>query len=386
VSSRKLTIDSPLIACALLFAGVVAAAAAWRDRHPHTTSDFTLFYVSAQQTTAAMFDKPPGPPRGNMNPPLFQLMLRPLTLYPLPVAAAIFRAANIVALIGCIWWIARTSEERWTAADYGALLAWAPMASVISLNQLTWLLWPPLVWAWWCWRRERWTAGAIGYGLVLSLKPFVGVVLLWLLVAKQWRAAAASVAAAAAAAMIGVAAYGPAVTRAWVEALGDVTWAYAAMNASVQGVLARALAMSTPSSTPLIQAPALVAPLAGLAGALIVLATLVHTRRRAIDEAWLPLLTSALLASPLGWIYYIWWVLPAARPSRLLLESPLLWMPMGLTILFPAAPWQTITFGSIYFWGLFVLWLNRVWFARVARGLAPAYSAVGLQDQSATVK
>jgi hypothetical protein len=58
---------------ALLVAGILATASAWRDRHPDTTSDFTLFYVSAQQSTPQMFAHPPGPPRGNMNPPLFHL-------------------------------------------------------------------------------------------------------------------------------------------------------------------------------------------------------------------------------------------------------------------------------------------------------------------------
>lgn len=186
--SRTLTVRSPLVGWVLLVVGVLATASAWRDRHPDTTADFTMFYVSALHSSPEMFAQPP-PPRGNMNPPIFQLLVRPLTSFPLPTAAAIFRGLNILALCACIWWLARISDERWTLADYGALLAWAPMASVVVLNQLTWILWPPLLWAWWCWRQNRWVAGAIGYGFALSLKPFLGVILLWLLVTKRWSTA-----------------------------------------------------------------------------------------------------------------------------------------------------------------------------------------------------
>ena len=71
-------------------------------------------------------------------------------------------------------------------------------------------------------------------------------------------------------------------------------------------------------------------------------------------------MVSALLASPLGWLYYIWWILPGTRPSRLLLESPLLWMPMAVTIMLKPSGWVALTLGSVYFWGLFILWIRRM--------------------------
>jgi Glycosyltransferase family 87 len=362
VISRKLAFDQKFGAWALLIVGILATASAWRYRHPDTTSDFTLFYVSAQHTTARMFEQPPGPPRGNMNPPLFQLMIRPLTAFPLPTAAEIFRLLNVVALVGCIWWLARTSEDRWTLADYGALLAWAPMASVVSLNQLTWILWPPLLWAWWCWRQNRWAAGAIGYGLAVGLKPFLGVFLLWLIVTRRWQAVFVSCLSGAAFFAIGLVVYGVDVNLAWADALGDVTWAYAGMNASLQGLLTRALSKPVVISDPLVFAPELVSPLATAGGAVIVLVTILRTRRLSIDQAWQPLMVSALLASPLGWLYYIWWILPGARPLQLLREAPLLWVPLVFPLrLFPST-WLGLTLGSIYFWGLLSLWLNRICF------------------------
>jgi alpha-1,2-mannosyltransferase len=217
------------------------------------------------------------------------------------------------------------------------------------------------LWTWWCWRRDRWLAGSVAYGLALGLKPFLGVFLLWLLITRRWRAAAVSAGVAALSFAIGMAAYGIDVSRAWIQALTDVTWTDAVMNASLQGILVRALTDSPSSpTTPLVTLPALAAPLVLGGSVVIVVITLLRTRRQHIDQSWMPLMASALLASPLGWLYYIWWVLPGPRPSRLLLESPLLWIPMIVTAASEPGGWWAVTLGSVYFWGLFTLWLTRI--------------------------
>jgi glycosyl transferase family 87 len=353
------TARSHVLAWTLVVAGVLSTALAWRDRQPWTSSDFSILYWSAEHTSPEMFVAPPGY-RGNRNPPLLQLILRPLTAFPLLVATAIFRTLSIASLCACIWWLARASDERWTAADYGAVLAWAPMAAVIALNQLTWILWPLLLWAWWCWRRDRWSAGSVGYGLALALKPFLGVFLLWLLITRRWRAALVSTGVAAASFAIGVMAYGIDVSVAWIQALGNISWTAGPMNASLHAILARALTSSPVSSSPIVTIPQLAAPLAIGGSLVIVIVTLLRTRRQHIDQSWLPLMASAFLASPLGWLYYFWWILPGTRPSRLLFESPLLWIPWAVLFLGQPNGWLTVTVGSLYFWGLFVLWLRRV--------------------------
>ena len=68
---------------------------------------------------------------------------------------------------------------------------------------------------------------------------------------------------------------------------------------------------------------------------------------------------SALLASPLGWLYYIWWVVPGMRPIKLLGKSPLLWVPFAYLGWQPNR-WVTLTLGSVYFWGLLMLWVRRL--------------------------
>ena len=75
---------------------------------------------------------------------------------------------------------------------------------------------------------------------------------------------------------------------------------------------------------------------------------------------WLAAPNRMTLASPLGWIYYFWWILPVRRPLRLLVQSPLLWLPLGFTVGAGGlvSRWAAVTAESIYSWGLLLLWIN----------------------------
>jgi len=337
---------------ALVVTGIISIAYQWQVRHPLTTADFTLFYRSAAAAPAEMYKPPPGPPRNNMNPPHFQLVMRPLTVFSAETASAIFRGLSIAAAIGCIWWLARNSTERWSLADLGALMAWSPAALNISLNQVTWLLWPLLIYAWSSWRKGRWTAGAVAYGIALSFKPFLGVFLLWMVVTRRLKTAVIAVAVAASCFSLGVLVYGVAVFRNWTKAVGDIVWWRSTLNASFQGFMARSL--SDPYAE-LSEVPRWVTPLALLGGAIILLVTLWKTRQRDIEESWTPLMASALLASPLGWLYYGCWLLPGRRPFRLLFQAPMLWVPVFYVKL-PGSYFLAATYHSRYFWGFALVW------------------------------
>jgi hypothetical protein len=349
--------ESPVVAWTLLAAGIVSVLYAWQIRQPQTSSDFTILYTSARNPPERMY-QPPSGARVNMNPPQFQLALAPLAALPLPVASTVFRAVSLVSAILCVWWLARSSRDRWTAGDVGALLTWAPMASMLSLNQVTWLLWPLLIFAWTSWRRDRWTAGAVSFGVAMSVKPFLGIVALWLLATRRWRALTVAIAAAACAFAAGLLAYGAGPYRAWIVALGREQWSWAPMNASVAGWLARiALADGTPGTTP---TPTWVSAAALLLSIAIIVAAIVRVRHCGVERSWPLLVTSALLASPLGWIYYIWWIVAVSRPIEILMMSPLLWVPWAYV---PAhAPDRLVagTLGSVYFWGLFLLWAQQI--------------------------
>lgn len=358
--SSTTALDTSPVRWLLLAAGLAMLAYAWQTRQPPATSDFTIFYVSAKRPPAEMYVRPAGPPRGNMNPPQFQLIVRPLTRLSLTVASEVWRGLNLLALCGCMWWLAQRGRERWTAADVGAGLAWAPFYHAFVLNQLAWILWPLLVWAWSEWRKDRWVPGAIGFGLALSFKIFLGVFLIWLALRRQWRALAVAIATAAASLGVGAAVYGAGVYRAWVGAMARAEWPGAFTNASLRGLVDRGLTRNFTGAPPLLELPALALPLYLTAAGLVLAVTLYRTRDRSVDASWPALMASALLASPLGWAYYMWWMLPGTRPSRVLFLSPLLWVPVMYLTRGQPSGWATVTFGSLYGWGLLLAWRGFV--------------------------
>ena len=305
-----------------------------------------------------MYEAPAGV-RGNMNPPQFQLLVYPLTALGLDAANMVFRGLNVVSLCVCLWWLsrqARAPADRWTVADLGALLSWAPMASMISLNELTWIVWPLLLVTWSCWRRERWTPGAVAFGVALGLKPFLGVLLLWLLVKGRWRPAAIAVGTALASFGIAWLAYGSRVFPAWVRALNSVGWWWAPMNASVQGWLARTVSpMGAVSGI----GPPWLAPVATALAVLLLVVALIRTRHASFERSWRLLMLTALLASPLGWIYYLWWAIAGIRPVRVLFRAPILWLPFAYVSTQPSNRFVAATLASVYFWGVLLWWAQE---------------------------
>jgi hypothetical protein len=83
-------------------------------------------------------------------------------------------------------------------------------------------------------------------------------------------------------------------------------------------------------------------------------------------------MASALLASPLGWLYYAWWMLPGVKPSRLLVRAPLLWIPMTFLTRGQPSPWATVTYASVFNWGLLMAWAGFVIAPRRAPQPSPA--------------
>lgn len=349
----------------ILAAGVAAGGYAYQSRQPIATSDFLMMYRTAAAAPREMYAPATG--RTNLNAPHFEVLIEPLTILSPETASAVWRALSVLALCGCVWWLARASDEKWSAADVGAVLLWAPFYHVLVLNQVTWIIWPLLVAAWWYWRQGRWTIGAIPFGIALSFKLFLAVFVIWLALRREWRAAAVVIISAGAAVAVGLLVYGPQVLLAWVRTLGAVEWAGMLNNASLRGFVTRAFSFNDAGTPPLMPLPALVVPLSVTGALAIVAVTCVRVRDRHVDDAWPALMAGALLASPLGWPYYAWWMLSGVKPSRLLVRSPLLWLPMAFVTRGQPSAWASVTIGSMFFWGLLAAWIGFIcWPTRAA--------------------
>jgi hypothetical protein len=378
-----------------LMAGVLLvwiAYYAWLARHmveELNMNDFGKFYYSAQAFLAGADMYGPSPATSirvtphdtreflNLNPPHFHLLVLPLVSLPPVVALCLWWAAGLGAFAASMVVIARELGISWSPSAAAwtlvALVLSSATGMVVITGQVTFLLMLAVTLSWRAARRGRWGAAAVWLGAAASVKPFLGLFVPFLLVTRRGRPAIAMVATAGACIAGGLAVFGLSAYVGWVGALSEIDWAWAPMNASVQGLLARTLDRS-PLFQPIAYLPGVVRPLALAAGAAIAAAALVAIARDQssdhVDRTFPAVVLTALLVSPLGWWYYTWlvagpllacWRMRRDRPSvvrdgLVVLSVPGLLLPLYVAVLFRDLAWWSLALGSIYFWSLFALW------------------------------
>jgi hypothetical protein len=366
-------------------------------------NDFGKFYYSARAfwEGADMYEPTPATamPVGqgrtlefaNMNPPHFHLLVLPIArLQPLPAMIA-WTLLSAIGLAGSLRLVARELGIQWTAsrmllALVGILVCSATEATILT-GQVTFVLLLPLTVAWVAARRQRWIASAVWLGVLASLKPFLGIFGIYFIVRRHVAAALAMVAMALACFLLGLLVFGWSAYRSWLDALGGIRWTWAVMNASLHAPLARVLS-DNPFFAPLMAAPEAVTPIGVLLGLVATVIAFVVIARDdspdAIDRATALLILTALLASPLGWIYYLWFAVgPLAalwvsgslsrwpRPGVfVLIATPGLLCPIGLTLFAQHWRWGGLTMGSIYTWTTLTLWVAVVLSAKGPHSIA----------------
>lgn len=312
----------------------------------------------------------------NMNPPHFHLLVLPLALLPPLVALLGWSALSVLALGLSLHLITRELRLAWR----GARLAWAVIAvlccsatgTVVVTGQLAFLLMVPMTLAWRDMRQHRWSRAAVMLGVVVSLKPFLGLFALWFTARRRWSCLGWMVLGSLLGLVPGVVVFGWRAYAGWIDVLGRVDWTWSAMNASVHGVLTRTL-MATPVFIPLVDAPQLAGPGIVVVCGLLIGATawvLVHDPSgNDADRGFAASTLLSLLVSPLGWIYYLWLAAGplAALVNRIELKRvtaagvlvagavPGLLMPFFLTVAWSGYAWGSITLGSIYGWTVLAL-------------------------------
>lgn len=312
----------------------------------------------------------------NMNPPHFHFLILPLALLPPAWAISIWFLASLLALLVAARAVSRELDWRWTPRR----VAWAVFAVVICsatgtnvvTGQLTFLLMLPLTWAWIAARNGDWTRAAWILGVAASIKPFLGVFWVYLLVTKRLRPWLVMTLAGGLCALAGLVVFGPGAYASWLGALSAVEWWWPPMNGSITGFLGRSFSAS-PLFTPVADWPALVRPAALVLSAAAVLGLLLSLARdRSTDRAFAGLLLTAQLISPLGWVYYLWFAAgpllglwrstrSRAAPSTklfLALALPGLVCPLAFTIIWRTSALATVTIGSIYWWSTVFLWAS----------------------------
>jgi len=333
-------------------------------RDPYAASPATLILASALE----------GRQLGNMNPPHFHLLILPLSLWGPQVALVGWTIASVVSLALAVRVLVENLGcSRLTPWRLGFILlffvAWVGTGSLIVTGQLSWLLLWPLTASWAAMRQGRWLKAGILVGLLVSVKPFLALLLVYFVIRRRLDALVAGLLALALAYLVGLAVFGYAAHMSWLRALGGVDWSWLVMNGSLLGFFSRLLS-PCPGLAPLVEASGAIYALWLLTSAGGVTLTLlsVAQQRGDVDRAFALLLVASLLFSPLGWVYYAWFLIPPllaiggrallARQRAFLVPAVVasLW-PVPLAVVGQPSALATFTVGSIYFWGFLSLWI-----------------------------
>lgn len=377
---------------------LVLAAVAWGILRGYSTlaqetagrrhmQDFGIFHRSVQQYHAgqSLYTLPAGAVEGrisgfrNLNLPHLHLALIPLGWLSASLALGIWVAASAWAFVDAGRRTVTATGFRlprlaaFALAVY--LLAWAPTASMVLTFQVSLLVMWPVVCAWLAARQGRWSASGAWIGLAAVLKPFLLLVLPYLLLRRRYAAVGWALGVGAALIAAGLLVFGAGAYMEWLDQVLHITWRGHYMNASFFGLFERTFG-AVPLYSTFTSRAWTVVPL-GLAAAVPVgVATLVSAAKTgddeaAVDASWTALLLASLLLSPVGWVYYVWIpLLPLvvtvrrARPWRRRRVADLLLLVAGVALLWSGSmtvwgqpsPWATLTAASAYFWALLALW------------------------------
>ena len=337
--------------------GVSAAAtqfgAAFAYRVVPSEVDFAIFRVTEQRflNGLPMYSGD----SVDFTPPIFHVLLWPFAhLDP--------RLGFIIWTIGSTllaWLVVRMAMRAVPRAHYhGWIIAAcvvnaAGVQATLRLGQVSWIVAFLITMAWIAARSSRWVAAGWWTGLAIAFKPFLLVALPVFLVRRQWKLVAVCVLTIAVCCGVSAAAYGWPAFAGWFAALqttpGPVYTTHF-LNASWMALITR---MGLPYT-------------AGVLLGLVTILVMVWRIRAADEDAsWLLMLLAALLASPLGWIYYqpmllgpglalamsgghprLWWLLPVCVVP-----------PIGSRFLQDGSTLIALTAGSAYFWGLLAAFL-----------------------------
>ncbi len=355
-----------------------------------THSDFTIFYYTSRMVADGLPMYGVSPARygiewaadhlGNLNPPHVQLLLLPLGYLSYRDALACFVGVNAVCLAWSLWLVARELAIPWSWQRFwlwGALtLSCAAFTTVAVTCELTFVLMVPFTLAWRAWRRGQWTAAGACLGACASAKLFLLLFVPLLIWHRRWKALAAFVGTAGVLTALGVALFGTGAYLQWAATLGRVGWWWIPMNASWHGVVSRAFEGSE-TIAPVVHIPSLVKPVAFAGSVFFALASLTSARSEAgahrRDRSLLVVFLGAILASPLGWVYYLplaygpmlGWLrswradvgATRARAVAVYIACACLFVPQEMASWLQPNSIATLTLTSVYFWGVVLLWI-----------------------------
>lgn len=255
----------------------------------------------------------------NLNPPIFIVLTAPLGMVDFVPGWWLWSSLSLIAgIIGL--YVVVDEKVLGTSGGRGwymllavpAMLTYYPVMANIQYGQIGLFLLLLMALAWRDLRHGKDIRAGMILGVAASLKLFIGLFVLALLVDRRWKASGAFIAVCGVMALVGFIFLSAAGYRDYQVALTEVTWYATNWNASLTGLFYRLLGgADTPG---LFAMPGLAAVMTGISSLIILAVTLAVIHKINIlhsdsvmirsDVLFAIVLIAMLLLSPLGWMYY----------------------------------------------------------------------------------
>jgi hypothetical protein len=259
---------------------------------------------------------------GFVNLPIVGALFAPLSALPYWYAAVILTAAGVIAVaasVGLLWRVVTPTAGQ--AVLLLALVALnGPLWDSFKVGNLTHFVLPLVLLAVLMLIRRRPGAAGVILGVAGVVKIPLGLIGLYFLVSRQWRALTSMAATVAAIVVASVVLFGPAVNRRWVDhcvvaSSGKVITHFYAQT--LDGSLARAHGANQFSWEPIARTRThdiLRVPLIGatLCALLWILRRLPPDQDDAVVKAAVAVFACAIMIFPASWIHYYVFLLPSS--------------------------------------------------------------------------
>jgi Glycosyltransferase family 87 len=317
-------------------------------------SDFGIF----QGSTARFLDggRMYSPESFDFTPPAFHALLFPLAHLDPGLGYVLWTALNVAIACVVFHMVLRAVPGAWTQRNLIAacVINAAGVQMTLRLGQVSWMVALPVTCAWIAARSSRPFAAGAWTGVAIAFKPFLLVAVPVFVVRRQWKSVESCVLTISLSCALSVLLFGQTTFADWLgnlRVVPDPVFATHFLNASWVALVSRANGRY----------------LGGLIlSAVTIMVMLWRVRTSDEDESWMLLLLAAILASPVGWVYYqpifVGPAVALALGGRL---KHLRWVALTCVIpalgknLFQHGPMIiALTIGSVYFWGLLTVFIE----------------------------
>lgn len=281
----------------------------------------------------------------NLNPPISVPVFAQFDRIDPRTGFAAWWVLSLLCYLGAVLLLARTyARGRFVLVLWA--LALAGFWDTLALGQIYLPLVLATVASWILLDRGRPIPAGLLMGIVVAVKPNFALWPMLLVLAGHWRAPVAAVVTAAILSIIPLLTHGLDIYTQWIDlVLSDRGRAEFLTNASLVGLTSRAGSVLVGI---------------GLSGVVCLGLSVWAVRRRPdVRQASAFGILTGILASPIAWVHYTLFLLPAfftwPLSAPLFAAATLMLMPVPILLGYlDAPPWQQLTIGSAYNWAMLV--------------------------------